>query len=122
MLIDYRQPCHLDHGTGIRYLISISKEDSEDVYNIKIKDLLSDISKYPWLKGITVIGYIDIENNELLELLLSLPKHLDTCIELDISQIKYNSIDELQQEIDKYKNSEIGRSVGLTIFINKEVE
>lgn len=103
MFILDKAVCTLEFGPGVRYMIYTSREETEGAYEVSVDALVSDISKYPWLTGITLIGAVNNQQKECIELLKKLPKHLDTRIEIFLPR-------------RDFENSEIGKMVDLVVY------
>lgn len=82
MFILDRQNCSLDFGPGVRYVINVADEYTPGAYEVSVKELVSDIKKYPWLSGVTLIGKVNSQHNECVEMLEKLPRHHELRIEI----------------------------------------
>ena len=93
MFILDRQACTLDCGPGIRYAINVSNQYTEGAYEVSVDELVSDISKYPWLTGITLVGAVNHQHNECVELMKKIPKHIKLRIEIFLPRKYFENCD-----------------------------
>jgi hypothetical protein len=81
MFITDKKVCTLEFGVGVRYTICLTDESDENGYEVSVKSVISDMKKYPWLTGITIMGKEPYNRQgPCLELLRNLPSHMDITI------------------------------------------